>query len=174
MIVGYATLAIGVGCFTLLHAFSSTAKWVIFQIIAGVRGVLALTATLPAVQAPLAETDVAIVTASWGFARAKGSIWGAAIPAAVFNLRIDNLQTTISDPSIQAILRNGSAYEHATADFVSTLNVQPALKQELIDIYTKGLKEVWQVLISFAVIAVPIAVVIKDAPCVPNLSLSVD
>ena len=51
-----------------------------------------------------------------------------------------------------------------TADFVSTLYVQPAVKQELIDIYMKGLKEVWQVLISFAVIAVPIAVVIKEAP----------
>ncbi|KUL89306.1 hypothetical protein ZTR_03637 [Talaromyces verruculosus] len=146
MISGYATLAIGAGCLTILHASLSTAKWVIFQIITGVRGVLALTATLPAVQAPLAEADVAIATASWGFARAFGSIWGPAIPTAVFNLRIDNLQTTISDPIIQAILTSG------------------AVKQELIDIYTKGVKEVWQVLTSFAVIAVPIAVVIKEAP----------
>lgn len=164
MIAGYALLAIGAGCLTLLDASSSTANWVIFQIIAGVGGGLALTATLPAVQAPLAEADVAVATASWGFVRSFGSIWGAAIPAAVFNSRIDNLLTTISDPAIRAILKSGGAYEHATAAFISTLNVQPAVKQELIDIYTKGLKEVWQVLIAFAVIAVPIAVVIKEVP----------
>ena len=73
----------------------------IFQIIAGVRGVLALTATLPAVQAPLAEADVAIATASWGFARAFGSIWGAVIPAAVFNCEL-----TISRlPSVTVVSR---------------------------------------------------------------------
>ncbi|KAF3385659.1 hypothetical protein DPV78_012370 [Talaromyces pinophilus] len=115
MIAGYAPLAIGAGCLTLLDASSSTAKW-----------------------APLANADVAVATASWGFVQSFGSIWGAAIPAAVFNLRIDNLLTTISDRSIRAILSSGRAYEHATADVVSTLNVQPGVKQELIDIYTKG------------------------------------
>lgn len=162
MVAGYALLSIGVGCLTILDSHSSTAKWVIFQIIAGVGGGLALTATLPAVQAPLAESDVAVATASWAFVRSFGSIWGAAIPSAVFNSRVDTLLDTISDPATREIMKRGGAYQHATADFMSSFN--GTLKQELVHVYTEGIKESWQVLIAFAVVAVPIALFIREIP----------
>lgn len=164
MVAGYALLSIGVGCLTLLDAHSATAKWVVFQIIAGAGGGLALTATLPAVQAPLPEADVAVATASWAFVRSFGSIWGAAIPAAIFNSRADNLVHTISDPGIRELLRRGGAYERATAIFMTSFDDAPALKQELVDLYTAGIQQSWQILIAFTVVAVPIACFIPEIP----------
>jgi EmrB/QacA subfamily drug resistance transporter len=164
MVAGYALLSIGVGCLTLLDTHSSTAKWIIIQIIAGLGGGLALTATLPAVQAPLSESDVAVATASWAFVRSFGSIWGVAIPSAVFNSRVDNLLNTISDPATRKIMKRGGAYQHATASFMASFNDTPSLKQELVEIYTASIKESWQVLIAFAVAAVPIVCFIREVP----------
>ncbi|KAJ5712381.1 hypothetical protein N7493_008849 [Penicillium malachiteum] len=162
MIAGYALLSIGAGCLSILDAHSSTATWVILQIITGIGGGLALTATLPAVQAPLPESDVAIATACWAFVRSFGSIWGAAIPSAVFNSKVDNMLNTISNIEVRELLKRGGAYEHATAAFMKSFNDDPTTKQELMEVYTVGLKEVWQVLIAFTVIAVPLAIVIKE------------
>ncbi|KAJ6025039.1 hypothetical protein N7540_005836 [Penicillium herquei] len=162
MIAGYALLSIGAGCLTILDANSSTATWVIIQIITGIGGGLALTATLPAVQAPVPESDVAIATACWAFVRSFGSIWGAAIPSAVFNSKIDKMLDKVSNTEVRELLKRGGAYEHATASFMRSFNNDPTTKQELIEVYTAGLKEVWQVLIAFTVIAVPLAIVIKE------------
>ncbi|KAJ5899073.1 hypothetical protein N7495_003817 [Penicillium taxi] len=164
MVAGYALLSIGAGCLTLLDTNSSTAKCVIFQIICGIGGGLALTATLPAVQAPLPESDVAIATACWGFVRSFGSIWDAAIPAAIFNSRIDSLLYKVTKPEVRELLRRGGAYEHATASFMKSFNNDPPTKRELIELYTAGMKLSWQVLIAFTVIAVPLACLIKEVP----------
>ncbi|KAJ5718611.1 hypothetical protein N7488_004257 [Penicillium malachiteum] len=159
---GYALLSIGAGCLSILDAHSSTATWVILQIITGIGGGLALTATLPAVQAPLPESDIAIATACWAFVRSFGSIWGAAIPSAVFNSKLDNMLDKVSKIEVRELLKHGGAYEHATAAFMKSFNDDPTTKQELMGVYTAGLKEVWQVLIAFTVIAVPLAIVIKE------------
>ncbi|OJD32107.1 major facilitator superfamily protein [Diplodia corticola] len=164
MVGGYALLSIGAGLLTTLDANSTTAEWVVFQVIAGAGGGLALTATLPAVQAPLAEADVAVATASWAFVRSFGSIWGAAIPAAVFNSRVDSLLHKVSDEATRDVLARGGAYEHATRVFIKSFDGNPELKRELLDIYTAGIQEVWQVLIAFTLVAVPIAVFIKEVP----------
>ncbi|KAF7587417.1 hypothetical protein BBP40_007257 [Aspergillus hancockii] len=164
MVAGYALLSIKVGCLTLLDANSSTGKWVLFQLICGIGGGLALTATLPAVQAPLPESDVAIATARWAFVRSFGAIWGAAIPAAIFNSRVDSLLHKVSNPAVRELLRRGGAYEHATASFIKSFNGDLATKQEFIDIYTAGIKESWQTLIVSTVIAVPIACLIREVP----------
>ncbi|KAJ5093510.1 hypothetical protein N7456_009371 [Penicillium angulare] len=164
MVAGYALLSIGAGCLTILDANSSTGVWVVFQVICGVGGGLALTATLPAVQAPLPESDVAIATACWAFVRSFGSIWGAAIPSAIFNSKIDSLLHKISNPEVRELLKHGGAYEHATASFMKSFDSDLATKNELIEIYTAGLKQAWQVLIAFTVIAVPLALLIKEIP----------
>ncbi|KAG9239335.1 major facilitator superfamily domain-containing protein [Amylocarpus encephaloides] len=162
IIIGSILLCIGIGCLTLLDSNSSTAVWIILQIIVGAGGGLALTATLPAVQAPLPESDVAIATASWAFARSFGAIWGAAIPSAVFNSRFNDLLPRISDPMIRQLLANGGAYEHATKVFITALNSEPILKQQVVTVYTECLQRVWQILIAFAVVCVPMAVVLKE------------
>ncbi|KAG8167432.1 hypothetical protein KVR01_003121 [Diaporthe batatas] len=164
MIAGHALLALGAGLLVTLDAHSSTAEWVIFQIIAGVGAGLAHTAALPAIQAPLAEADVAVATASWAFVRSFGSIWGAATPATIFNSRVDRMLYTISDTATRELLQRGGAYEHATVNFMKAFNETPELKKELVDVYTAGIKEVWQVLIAFCVISVPIACVLHEVP----------
>ncbi|PKX99683.1 MDR family MFS transporter [Aspergillus novofumigatus IBT 16806] len=121
-------IAVGVGLLTLLTDKSSTATWVIFQIITGIGGGLSLTSTLPAVQAPLPEKDVAIATTSWAFVRSFGAIWGAAIPAAVFNSKFDRQLSHISDQATRALLARGGAYEHATKVFIETFDNNPTVQ----------------------------------------------
>ncbi|GFF69775.1 hypothetical protein IFM47457_02786 [Aspergillus lentulus] len=148
IILGYSLIAVGVGLLTLLTDKSSTAKWVIFQIMTGIGGGLSLTATLPAVQAPLPEKDVAIATASWAFVRSSGAIWRAAIPAAVLNSKFDSQLSHISDQATRALLARGGAYEHVTKIFIETFDNNPTLQREILDVYLSCLKLVWQVLLA--------------------------
>ncbi|KAI8285807.1 Efflux pump FUS6 [Colletotrichum sp. SAR11_57] len=132
IVAGFVLLSIAVGCMTTLDANSSTAVWIVFQVLAGLGGGLSLTATLPAVQAPVPESDVAIATAAWAFARSFGAIWGAAIPSAVFNSRFDELLHLIPEPSVREILAHGGAYEHAIRLFIKQFDAQPVLKEQII------------------------------------------
>jgi hypothetical protein len=61
---GFAMMMIGFGLLSLLDENSSTAAWVLFQIIeAGGAGMVVPT-LLPAVLAPLTEADTALATAT--------------------------------------------------------------------------------------------------------------
>ncbi|KAH0439697.1 hypothetical protein CcaCcLH18_02807 [Colletotrichum camelliae] len=138
IVAGFVLLSIAVGCMTTLDANSSTALWIVFQVLAGLGGGLSLTATPPAVQAPVPESDVAIATAAWAFARSFGAIWGAAIPSAVFNSRFDELLHLIPEPSVRDLLAHGGA-------------------DQIIHVSTGALKRVWIVLIPFAVVPIGLA-----------------
>lgn len=161
LVAGHSLLALGAGLLIMLTAHSPTSHWVVFQVIAGIGAGLSLTASLPAVQAPLAESDVAVATASWAFVRSFGAIWGAAISAAVFNSRFDSLLGEINDADVRAILARGGAYEHATKHFITSFD-DLVLRGEIMDVYTAALKQVWQVLLAFSVLAVPLALCIKE------------
>ncbi|KKP05568.1 hypothetical protein THAR02_02294 [Trichoderma harzianum] len=164
LIVGLALLPIATGCFTLLTAETPTAQWAVFQVIAGLGGGLALTSTLPAIQAPLAEGDLAAATAAWAFVRSFGMIWGGSIPAAVFNSKVDSLTSRIDNAQVRSLLALGGAYEHATRLFITSFNDQPALKAQIISVYTDALQETWYVLLAFACITSPIALFLREIP----------
>ncbi|KAL6812047.1 major facilitator superfamily domain-containing protein [Trichoderma sp. SZMC 28015] len=164
LIAGLALLPIATGCFTLLTAETPTAQWAVFQVIAGLGGGLALTSTLPAIQAPLAEGDLAAATAAWAFVRSFGMIWGGSIPAAVFNSKVDSLISRIDNAQIRSLLALGGAYEHATRLFITSFNDQPALKAQIISVYTDALQETWYVLLAFACITSPIALFLREIP----------
>ena len=117
--VGFALVVISFGVFTLLDPNSSTAAWVGYQAIGAAGLGLIIPVLLPAVMAPLAESDTALATSTWGFVRSFGVIWGTAIPASIFNNRFNELaMTLITDPDIRRQLVNGQAYSHATAAFL--------------------------------------------------------
>jgi Fungal trichothecene efflux pump (TRI12) len=116
--VSFAITTLGTGLFTLLTSTSSPAEWIVFQMIAGLGAGIVLNTLLPACQAPLAESDQVAATATWAFIRNFGSIWGVAIPAAIFNSRCNALAYHVSDPTARAALANGQAYQHATSSFV--------------------------------------------------------
>ncbi|KAI2843099.1 hypothetical protein CBS11350_5378 [Aspergillus niger] len=150
-IAGFVFMALGMGLFSLLDKNSSTGAWTGFQLLAGIGSGFVITSTLPAAQAELAETDVAASTATWAFLRSLGSVWGVAIPAAIFNNQFASRVAAAGldkDPRIAAILGSSGAYEQASGDFVSTFpaDVQPAI----IEAYTGAMQRVWQISVVFA------------------------
>ena len=92
---GSALMAIACGLFTLLDASSSTGSWVGLQILFGTGAGFIFTSTLSAILAALTESEVATATATWAFLRSFGSMWGTAIPSAVFNSRVNQLLYTV-------------------------------------------------------------------------------
>ncbi|KAJ6119097.1 Major facilitator superfamily domain general substrate transporter [Penicillium samsonianum] len=53
---------------------------------------------------------VATATATWAFLRSFGSVWGVAIPVAVFNGRVNDLLHRVGDQGLRSMLANGGAY----------------------------------------------------------------
>ncbi|KAB5522047.1 major facilitator superfamily domain-containing protein [Coniochaeta sp. 2T2.1] len=150
-LAGFAIATVGAGLFTLLDEGSSKAEYVVYQSVAAVGSGMVLNTLLPAAQAQVAEADQAATTAAWSFVRSFGSIWGVAIPAAVFNNRFKQLAGgMITDPSVRGMFSGAgnTAYERASAEFVWGLE-EPS-RGQVRAVYAGALKLVWQVSIAFA------------------------
>ncbi|KAK3987326.1 MFS general substrate transporter [Cladorrhinum sp. PSN332] len=149
-LIGFAIQTIGMGLFTLLDENSTTAHWVVYQCVAAFGSGFVLNTLLPAVQAQLAESDQAATTAAWSFMRSFGSIWGVAIPAAIFANRFSTVgETTITDPLVRAEFTAGNhAYERATAAYIRSFPLET--QRELIETYSQALKLMWQISIAFS------------------------
>ena len=161
-VLGYALMTIGFGLFTILDEFSPTIMWVMFQIVFAIGGGLVLTALLPAIQAPLADSETATATATWGFIQSFGFIWGASVPSVIFNARFEQLLPTISDVAIRETLSHGNAYEHASKAFIESLS--GAVRSEVVRAFVYSLKLVWQVAISFATCGFLLTCLIGEVP----------
>ncbi|GAP85066.2 putative major facilitator superfamily general substrate transporter [Rosellinia necatrix] len=147
-LAGFALNTIGLGLFSLLNERSSTAEWVIYQIIAAGGSGFVLNTLLPACQAPLDERDQAAATATWSFVRSFGNIWGVAIPAAIFNNYFDRMSHRISDPEVAAMFTNGKAYESASAAYINSFS--PNIKAEIVSVYADSLKFIWYISVVFS------------------------
>ena len=150
-LAGFAVCTIGLGLFTLFDEHSSEAEWVIFQMITGGGSGFVLNTLLPACQAGLMESDQAAATAAWSFVRSFGSIWGVAIPAAIFNNRFGQLAYRIADPSARDALSRGRSYEYASRAFVHSFS-EP-IRSQIVGVYVQSLKRVWQISIVFSGVA---------------------
>ena len=152
-LVSMSVLTIGFGCSSLLDQTSPTAVWVILQLIVAAGLGACIPAQLPAIQANLTESHTALSTATWAFVRSLGQIWGVAIPAAVFNNRVEQLlPSSITDTTVQAQLANGKAYEHATAAFVR--NLDPNTKRQVVNVFVQALRRAWLIGLVFAGVSV--------------------
>ncbi|KAK2877266.1 hypothetical protein FQN49_001290 [Arthroderma sp. PD_2] len=151
--IGFGFMSIGISLFSILDQHSPTGYWVGFQILFGAGSGLIYSSTLPPIQASLSESDMATATATWAFMRSFGSIWGIAIPTAIFNQMIESLLSGISSPSLRGRLSNGGAYALAsTGRLLRSLADNPKLLSEVIEIYTKSLRFVWLLAIPFGVL----------------------
>lgn len=159
---GVACLFISFGLFTRQTDKSSTGYWLGIQFIEAAGVGFLLPATLPAVQAPLSESDMTVSTSAWAFLRSFGSIWGVAVPTAVFNSKVNDLVSRISDPVLQADLRDGGAYAKASKDFIDSLDPTPILKAEVLSVYVDSLKLTWQIGMAFCGLAFICALIIKE------------
>lgn len=162
-LAGFILFAITFGLFTRLDASSTTGYWAGVQIL-GAAGIgLVMTATLPTILAPLPESDVAVATATWAFMRGFGTIWGAAVPLAIFNSRVNQLvDARITDAALREMLSNGGAYALASGGRVHS--VDPGDRASLVGIYVDSLKLCWQVGLAFAFLGILIALVAKEVP----------
>jgi hypothetical protein len=143
-----------------------------FQVIAGLGSGIVLNTLLPACQAPLVESDQAAATATWAFIRSLGSIWGVAIPSAIFSSRTNALAYRVSDPGARAALASGQAYEHATSSFVGAFTDD--LQRQIIDVYADSLQTVWQVAIAFSGMASLLVFLEKEVPLRKELDTNMD
>ncbi|CEJ80671.1 hypothetical protein VHEMI00842 [[Torrubiella] hemipterigena] len=158
--VGFSLMAMGFGFFTLLDELSPTAEWVGFRILFGLGTGVVFTSTLPAILASLPESDVAAATGCWLFLRNFGSIWGIAIPAAVFYTYAKNAVSRISSPEVRDMMTNGGVYQRATTAFIASFNHQHFLREEIVDFYIASLKLIWLVSVVFAAIGFVMALLV--------------
>ncbi|KAG7038216.1 MFS general substrate transporter [Colletotrichum scovillei] len=151
-IVGFALMTLGLGIWAVLDRNSSTVAWVLIQVVPAVGSGMLLNTLLPAFQAGLAEADQAAATASWSFIRSFGSIWGVAIPAAIFNTYTSSYAAQkIDDPAVRSILQHGDAYASATKAFVESF-AEPT-RSQIIDVFTEAMRKVFLIAIAFGGLA---------------------
>ncbi len=161
-VAGFALMVVGFGLFSLLDENSSSGSWVSFQIIESAGAGLVIPTLLPAVLAPLAESDTALATATWSFIRSFGLTWGTAIAAAVFNNRFDQISSRITDSQVAALLAGGKTYQYATREFV--LSLPEPTRQQFVSAVSDSLKRTWLVAIAFAGLGLLVVFAEKDVP----------
>ncbi|ROW04708.1 hypothetical protein VMCG_04869 [Cytospora schulzeri] len=158
---GFALWTIGLGLFSLQDEATSVAEWAIFQCVMALGAGMVLNTLLPSFQAPAAEKDQAAATATWCFIRTLGYVWGVAIPAAIFNNRVDALLYRISDPTIREQLASGGAYQSASAAFVKQFPLED--QDDIRAVYREALERVWEIAVVFAGFACLLRAIVEDS-----------
>ncbi|TGO48214.1 hypothetical protein BCON_0247g00080 [Botryotinia convoluta] len=160
-ILGFTLATITIGCFSILDQDSSTV--IVFAAGAGI----VLTATLPAIQAPLPESDIATATATWGFIQSLGFVCGVAIPSSIFEAKFRSMIYTIDDDSSKKVFRAGGAYEHASKAFITSLSEE--LQTQVVKLFVVSLKLVWEVGLAFAIFGLLASFFVQDIELRSNL-----
>ncbi|KAK3377352.1 major facilitator superfamily protein [Lasiosphaeria ovina] len=159
--VGFALFTVAMGLLSILDEDSNAGEWVGFQVLAGGIGLL-IPGLLPAVLAPLAESDTALATATFSFLRSFGMVWGVAIAAAVFNTRFDQLAYRITDPAVRADTMAGQAYQRSTSAFLATL--EPGTRAEFMSVVRDSLSLSFQVSVAFSALGFFLVFIQKEIP----------
>ncbi|KAJ2987030.1 hypothetical protein NUW58_g4732 [Xylaria curta] len=164
-LVGFALFTLGLGLWSLMDENTSTGEWIGFMFIGPVGAGLLLNSQLPAFQAPVPEAEQGTATATWNFIRAFGSAWGVAIPAAIFSNRVDSLiySGAIADTEAASFLRNGGAYQYASAKFVHQFQSQTT-QTEIQVVYRLALQRIFQCAVAFAGASFLLCILEKDIP----------
>ncbi|GAP83763.1 putative major Facilitator Superfamily protein [Rosellinia necatrix] len=161
-LVAFALCTLSFGLCSILNRNSHKALHVIFEILAALGIGIPVACLLPPVQAPLKDSDTAVSTATFAFIRSFGSIWGLAIPAAIFNNRFSQLLHTIEDDTARSMLANGKAYELASAKFSAQFTGRTG--DQVIAVYTASLQRTWQIAVVFAGFSFLAALCEKEIP----------
>ncbi|KAK0724295.1 major facilitator superfamily domain-containing protein [Lasiosphaeris hirsuta] len=116
---------------------------------------LGLNTLLPAVLVSLPagpDTAGADVKArdTWRFARAFGKLYAFAMPSTVFNKRCAHFADGLSDATVAERLRDGRAYQAATAAFSNAIGGDPAVRDQVVHVFQQALQAVWYVGVGFA------------------------
>ncbi|VUC28764.1 unnamed protein product [Clonostachys rosea] len=167
LVVGFAIFPVAFGLFTRLDESSGTGYWAGIQVILAMAIGVGTPITLPTILTPLPEADVAVATATWAFMRGFGTIWGAAIPLAVFNSKVDALVATKlqDNEPLSELLANGGAYALAAGGAIQSLYQEdPDAKAVMTSIYVESLKLSWQVGLGFALFGFLFVLPVRELP----------
>lgn len=134
-LTGLGIMTVCFGLFSLLDADSSTAAWACFQLLFAVGSGLMIAILLPAMQAPLPESLVALSTGVWTLVRGFGTVWGVTIPTAIFNNQCRLKAANIADQNVASYLTGGKAYQYATVTFLDSIQ-DLAIRAEVVAIFT--------------------------------------
>ncbi|KAK4150316.1 general substrate transporter [Chaetomidium leptoderma] len=148
-LIGMSIVTISFGLFSLLDQYSSTAAWACFQLLCAMGSGLMIAILLPAMQAPLDESLVAVSTGVWTFVRAFATVWGVTIPAAIFDNEVASRAASLSNQTLAGYLNGGKAYQYATQTFLDSIQ-EPASRAEVVQIFSSSIKIVWYVGTAFA------------------------
>ncbi|CAG8976786.1 hypothetical protein HYALB_00012029 [Hymenoscyphus albidus] len=157
---GFGLAALAIGCFSILDQHSSTSTWVLLQIVLAMGAGIVLTALLPAIQAPLAEFDVASATATWGLVQSLGFLRGVAMPSSIFENRFLAIINRITNVNVRDELRLGGAYAHASNAYISSLDSRT--QSEVIGIFVASLRLVWEIGAGIAVLGFVASLFLKE------------
>lgn len=162
LIACFSLIVIGFGIFTLLDEKSSTGAWVGFQVLESFGAGLGVAALLPALLAPLTDKDTALATATWGFMRSFGVMWGVAIAGTVYTNRASQLAGAgaISDDKVAAEFIAGGAYGAAQVHYLDALT--EATRAQVIHVQGMALQRSWQVAIAFGGVGVIAAAMMRQ------------
>lgn len=145
---GFACLTLALGLYYTMERGTPVHSWVLLQILAAFGSGIVVPTLLPSIIAELPDSANGAAAGSWAFLRGTGSLFGVAVPGAIFNLRFGQLLSSISSEDARKQLDKGQAYQRASAEFVSKFGEKA--EGEIIQVFTKSLKSVW---IVFAVLA---------------------
>lgn len=162
LLVGFLLMTLGIGLFILFDVRASTGLWAGLQIISAAGSGIGLPALLPAIQAELEDKDNAASTATFAYVRSYGAVWGASIPAAIFNNQVGSHLARISDPLLRSRLSGGGAYASAHAQFVRSL---PLKSQKIVvSIFSDSLRTGWIVGTAIAAASVLFILLMREVP----------
>ncbi|GAW16231.1 hypothetical protein ANO14919_056540 [Xylariales sp. No.14919] len=161
-LAGFAFCTLSFGLCSILDRHTHKAAYVFFEIFGALGIGIPIACLLPPVQAPLKDSDTAVSTATFAFIRSFGSIWGLAIPAAIFNNRFSQLLHTVQDESARIMLSDGKAYQLASAAFSNQFT--GATRDQVIAVYTASLQRTWQIAVVFAGVAFLAALLEREIP----------
>ena len=149
-LVGFALMVAGLLPCILLEGGGSVSMWISLSFLVGIGSGIIVSTTLPTVLVELTDKENAVATGSWAFLRGLGSLLGVAIPNAVFNAQFSADLHLIEDSLARGELRNGQAYEHASATFISKFD--ELVREQILGAFTASFKLVWAIFLAFAIV----------------------
>ncbi|KAG7293709.1 hypothetical protein NEMBOFW57_003766 [Staphylotrichum longicolle] len=124
--------------------------WVLLSLLVGIGSGSIVSTTLPTVLVELTDKENAAATGSWAFLRGLGSLLGVAVPNTVFNAQFSAKLDTIDDVLARDALSFGQAYEHASANFISTFNAP--VREQIPRAFAASFKLVWAIFLALAIV----------------------
>lgn len=152
MWIGLVLLTLGFGLFIDLDADSSRAKMFAYQIIAGVGSGPQFQAPILALQAGVAQHDVASITAASGFMRAIAMSICVVIGTVVFQNQMNGWQGRLEAVMSKALAERFSGSE-ANANVLLLSTLTDAQKAVARDAYSESLRRMWILYVVLAAIA---------------------